>query len=332
MLKKIGLVVALFFIGSAAFPSFAKADFAPLVLTKQVRNITQGSTLAANANATPGDELEFEVAVQNASTAALPLVTLSDVALSSLQFEPNIYVSRAYAGQLGTPGIQVASVETGGTVVLRYRAVLSPTVSVNSTLCSVSNAAMAGASTSATSCVYVQAKPAGASAQGLVRQSVTVVNDTKNTSGPSVSAQKEDFLTYTFTATNAGTVSSPNYAMMINISGISPLVDVVDLGGGVLSGSTVSYAGSDILPGASLTHTMRVRVKYYVPPYGFRLSVQYGNEAVVTIPHATGLANGYVAPNTGKTREVPTAVLAGLVLASAAFVLTQRRLRTVVFK
>lgn len=327
MFKKILFTALVVF---TVIPALAHADTAPLAITKQVRNITQGGSLAANVNAAVGDELEFEVTAQNVSQATLPLITVSEVALNSMQFGANIYVSRAYAGQLGTPGLQIGSVEAGGAVVIRYRAVVTAAAVVGSTVCSVSNVASPGASASATACAYIQNGTAP-NTQGLIRQSVSVNNDTKNTPGTSIAAQKEDFLTYTFTATNSGTVTAPNYAIVANISGVLPLVDVVDLQGGVLNGSTVSYAGSDILPGASLTRTLRVRVKYYVPPYGFRLSVQYGNEAVVTIPHTTSLATGYVAPNTGGARSVSSFALAGLILAGAALVLSQKRLRSVLF-
>lgn len=327
MFKKILFAAGILF---AVIPAMAHADTAPLTIAKQVRNITQGGSFATNANAVVGDELEFEVTVQNVSQATLPLVTVSEVALSSMQFGPNIYVSRAYAGQLGTPGIQVGSLEAGGTVVIRYRAIIATAATVGSTLCSISNVATSGASASTTVCAYVQSG-AVVNAQGLVRQSVSASNDTKNISGTSVIAQKEDFLTYTFTATNAGTVTASNYAVVADISGILPLVDVVDLQGGVLNGSVVSYSGADILPGASVVRTLRVRVKYYVPPYGFRLTVQYGNEAVVAIPHTTPLATGYVAPNTGKTRNASPFAFAGIIVAGAALVLSQKRLRTLLF-
>lgn len=330
MFKKILFIAAILF---AVIPTLARADVAPLTITKQVRNVTQGGVLAGSVNAVVGDELEFEVVVQNTSQAVVPTVTISDVALSSLQFGKNIYVSRPYAGTFGTPGIQVGSLERGDIAVLRYRAVLTAPIT-STTLCSVSNAASGAVSVTAIACVYVQnaASINSVNGSGIVRQSVSVSNDTKNTTGSSVAVQKEDFLTYTFTATNAGTVSVGNYAIAVNISGVLPLVDVVDLGGGILNGSVVTYSAGDMLPGASMARTVRVRVKYYVPPYAFRLSVTYGNEVVVIIPHTTPLATAYVAPNAGTARSVSSFAFVSLILAGAAFVLSQKRLRTALFR
>ena len=155
------------------------------------------------------------------------------------------------------------------------------------------------ASQSTTICVAIQNTVTTGNTTAAVNRSVTVSNDTKNARGVTVDAGREDYLTYTFTATNLTGALQYNVSLQADLSGVLPLVDVVDNGGGTIAGSTITYPAQDMGVATTTTKTLRVRVKYFLPPYSYSLVTTFGNDVRVNIPAQSAAPTTFVAPKTG---------------------------------
>lgn len=310
-------------------PGVAQADVGSLLaVTKQVRNVSTGSGFASSVSARAGETVEYDVKVQNVSTSTLYNIAISDTLSSIPGTRTTLSVSRAYTGQLENGTFQLQSLEAGGTADVVFQVVLQNSTSVN-TACSVATATVNSQAVSSSACVYISPVSAVSVSPTLIRQSLIVTNDTKNVSGTVVNAGKEDFLTFAFTVTNSGTGQQFGYVPTVDLSGVLPLVDTIDLGGGRLSGSTLTFPATDIAPGASVTKSLRVRVKYYLPPYNFVLKLSFGNDVQVNVQNTAAAGVVYTAPNTGAAIPMG-AVLFGLI-AVLALLFAQKRVRTILF-
>lgn len=132
-----------------------------------------------------------------------------------------------------------------------------------------------------------------------VEMSHKVFNDTKNQTAESVTASKEDFLTYTLTVKNNTSSVVTNYNVNLDISGLLPLMDIVDFGGSTLSGQTLVFPNQYIAPFQSIQLKVRVRVKAFLPNYQYVAVTTFGNRTSVTVE-----ARGQVAGETTTTPPV----------------------------
>jgi hypothetical protein len=193
-------------------------------------------------------------------------------------------------------------------------------MTLNSSYCNTAAVrADAVASQSTTICVAIQnTVTTTGNTNAATNRSVTISNDTKNTRGTVVDAGREDYLTYTFTSVNTSGALQYNVAFQVDLSGVLPLVDVVDNGGGTISGNTIMYPGMDMQAGTTMTKTLRVRVKYFLPPYAYSLVTSFGNDVRVNIPAQGVTPATFVAPKTGGN-TIPLAAVGVGLLAVVAF-------------
>jgi uncharacterized repeat protein (TIGR01451 family) len=121
-------------------------------------------------------------------------------------------------------------------------------------------------------------------------------NNTKNVDATSQPAEREDYITYTLTVTNNSGTQASNYVVTDDLSGVLPLADMVDLGGGQLSGNILSYPGMNIPAGSSISKTFKVRVKYHLSSsISYQMLNTYGNTVTVVI----NPPKPYIPPKTG---------------------------------
>ncbi len=327
--RLIFLVFAVVFTASA---QVAQAD--QLVsLTKQVRNITQNGVLASSTNARVGDTLEYLIHVVNTSGGNLGSVLISDAASSGLGNRSNISVSRVYTGSLEASGLQILNLENNGLVDVRYTMQVLSSVTSN-TQCNTGIVNVNSQSFTSTACGYITDSNPVATSSGTtssIRPSLAVVNDTKNVAGTGIVAGREDFLTYKFTATNSGSNVENNYAVTVDLSGVLPLADVVDFGGGSLNGNTINFQAASIAPGSSITQQVRVRVKYNLPPYNFVLTTAYGNEVKVNV-QSTSSVTAYTAPTVGGNNSAFGALAFGLLAVAGALILGNKKVKQLIFQ
>ncbi len=328
--KLLFLGFAVVFVASA---QVAKAETQLVSVTKQVRNVTQNSVLAGSTNARIGDTLEYIIRVVNTSGGNLGTLIVADAASSGLGNRSNISVSRVATGGLDSTGLQILNLENNGVVDVRYTMQVQSSVTSN-TQCNTAIVSTNGQSFTSTACGYISNSSTAVTSSVVannMRPSLTVINDTKNVSGTVVSAGREDFLTYKFTATNAGSIVENGYVVKVDLSGVLPLADVVDFGGGSLSGNTISYPAVNITPGSSITQQVRVRVKYNLPPYSFVLATTYGNEVKVNVRSSAGVIT-YVAPKVGGNTNALGALTFGLLFVLGALIFGNKKIKQLIFK
>jgi uncharacterized repeat protein (TIGR01451 family) len=146
-------------------------------------------------------------------------------------------------------------------------------------------------------------------------------NDTKNADATQVPASREDYITYTLTVTNVGNSDATNYVITDSLSGVLPLADIIDLGGGSLNGQTLSYPAVTIPANGTVSRTFRVRVKYFLSPsISYQMLNTFGNTVTVLINPPTP----YVPPKTGGMTDVLGGLgFAGLL--TSVFVLQRKK-------
>jgi uncharacterized repeat protein (TIGR01451 family) len=124
-------------------------------------------------------------------------------------------------------------------------------------------------------------------------------NDTKNQDAQSVYASREDYITYTLTVTNNGNQPATSFVVTDDLSQVMPYVDMIDNGGGSLSGNVVTYPGITVPAGGSVSRRFKVRVKYHLATnLSYVMTNTYGNTVTVRInqPQVQG---SFTAPKTG---------------------------------
>lgn len=271
-----------------------------LSVLKEARNVTQSGTFVSAVTARAGETVEYQIRVRNTGSNTVYNVVLTDSATYPFSTRTNLTVSRGYTGQLDGTGIQFASLEAGAEALVRYQVFIPTAMTLNSSYCNTAAVrADAVASQSTTICVAIQNTVTTGNTTAAVNRSVTVSNDTKNARGVTVDAGREDYLTYTFTATNLTGALQYNVSLQADLSGVLPLVDVVDNGGGTIAGSTITYPAQDMGVATTTTKTLRVRVKYFLPPYSYSLVTTFGNDVRVNIPAQSAAPTTFVAPKTG---------------------------------
>lgn len=293
-----------------------------LSLVKEVRNVTQSGTFVSAVTARAGETVEYQIRVRNTGSNNVYNTVVTDSAVYPFTTRTNLTVSRGYSGQFDGSGIQFASLEPGAEATIRYQVLVPTAMTLNSSYCNTAAVrADVVASQSTTICVAIQnTVTTTGNTNAAVSRSVVVSNDTKNTRGAAVDAGREDYLTYTFTATNLTGALQYNVALQVDLSGVLPLVDVVDNGGGTITGSTITYPAQDMGVATTTTKTLRVRVKYFLPPYSYSLVTTFGNDVRVNIPAQGATPTTFVAPKTGGNTLPLVATGMGL-LAVALFAL-----------
>ena len=307
-----------------------------LTISKTVRNFTQNGSFAESIAARGGETLEYEVRVRNNGSVAANNVVLSDV-FSSTQYvssKTNYDVNRNYSGNLDNgSGLSVLILEPGTELVVRYRTqVVNYSGIAPAAFCNTAGVSSQNAQTlvTDTACVNLNANILGTSV--ALSYSVRAFNDTKNQDATTVSASREDFITYKLTASNNGTGEFTGFVVSTDLSGILPLADLVDAGGGILNGNTLTYPAQTLGNGSTVTKQFRVRVKYFLPNVRYTMTETYGNTVLVSINQGSTVGTTtYVAPATGANTTAVYALLSGLALTLAAALVLRKDLRNKLF-
>ena len=147
-------------------------------------------------------------------------------------------------------------------------------------------------------------------------------NDTKNADATAVVASKEDFITYTLTASNSGNTPATNFIVTNDLSQVLPYADITNNGGGTVSGNAISFPGITVPANGSVTRSFRVRVKFSIGDTStYVMTNTYGNSVVIRINNTPKVLGAFVAPKTGA--DTNAFVFAGLL--SAAFAVFKKR-------
>ncbi len=140
--------------------------------------------------------------------------------------------------------------------------------------------------------------------------SKSAFNETKNVDATSVPADKEDYITYTLTATNTGNTQATNFVISDDLTNVLNYASMVNLNGGTLNGSTITWPSVTIAPNTSVNETFRVRVNYNLPSSynNLQLVNTYGNTVTIQINNPRVLGATITAPTTGPAGEAALAL------------------------
>lgn len=300
-----------------------------LGLTKLVRNVTQGSAFLKNiSNVRGGDVLEYQIRVRNTGSSSVSGFQVRDALNQSgyVQDFRNITVSRGFSGDMYGSGMMVlGNLNPGEEFTIGYLYTATSALANNNSVCNTITVTASNVGTvTDTACAAGTGSVAGVS----VLLAKSAWNDTKNVNAVSQTASRENYITYTLTVRNTGSSEVVNYVVTDDLSGILPLADMTDLGGGTLNGQTISYPAVTIPVGGVVTKNFRVRVKYSLATnISYQMVNTFGNTVTVVI----NTPQTYTPPKTGgNTNALAGIGFAGLLTAGVLF-LRKRNLARLIF-
>ncbi len=292
-------------------------DDRDIEIRKQVRNLDEGSSsFRDQVDARTGEDVEFRITVSNSGDATVQDVVMTDVIPSGLRFTDNVEVDGDYEDiefRNRTLTVELGDLREGEDVTIEFTAEVIE--DDRTTVCNEASATGDDVSrVEDEACVRITTttKPGTPN----ITQSKRAYNDTKKVDATSVHADRGNVITFTLTTTNTGSADYNNYVIRDDLSGVLPLAEIIDLGGGRLDGNTLVFPAVDIDRGETVTKTFKVRVKSSLAPtLSYQIKNTYGNTVTITIPGNIV----YEAPKTGAA-ATSAAVFAGLLTAGAVVV------------
>jgi len=276
-------------------------QFSQLSINKLVRNISFQNVLQKNISAFPNDRVAFQITVTNTGSTTVNNVTLRDTLPGGFSYAGG--TTRLDGNQVNdiTSGfISLGSMFPGQQRTVTFEGNVN--APVNST---IQNTAFAQGDNAAqvqdTASIVINNPVAGANIN--LTQSKRAFNDTRNADATLVTAQKEDFITYTLTVVNSGNAPANNFVISDDLSGVLSLSSLVNNGGGTLNGNVLSWPAVTIPANGSVSETFRVRINFFLPNNAnLTLTNTFGNTVVIHVGQVLGQT--FVAPKTGSSMEV----------------------------
>jgi uncharacterized repeat protein (TIGR01451 family) len=261
-------------------------EFRQLSITKQVRSVNGGS-YQENVTVNNNDLVEFQITVRNTGNQPVNNVRINDLLPSGLSFSSGSFSGGDY---------QIGTLLTNESRTVNFQARVN--ASQGQSLQNVARAYGDNVSqVQDDAWVFVQGSVQGGNVN--LTYNKRAWNDTKNQDAQSVYASREDYITYTLTVTNNGNQPATNFVVTDDLSQVMPYVDMIDNGGGSLSGNVITYPGITVPANGSVSRSFKVRVKYHLANnLSYVMTNTYGNTVTVRInqPQVQG---EFTAPKTG---------------------------------
>ncbi len=116
-------------------------------------------------------------------------------------------------------------------------------------------------------------------------------------------AKSENF-SYKLYIQNTSTTASSKETLEFDLSGVLPLADIVDTGGGVLSGQILKFEIGSLAPQASTEKVVKLKTKNALPNYQYIIQTHFGNTLNLSIEPDGGAAHK-ATPKTGGLDTLP---------------------------
>ncbi len=302
------------------------SQYSQLSISKSVR-LLSGGAFQNSVNASANDTVEFEIVITAGGSQSVNSVRLTDSLPSGLGLVGgSVRVDGSYVsdGNLYS-GMYLGSLSSGQ----QKRVVFQARVNTGSNSSIQNIASVSGGNTSSAqddAWVFV-----GGVAGGNVSlaYSKSAVNETKNADATAVAASREDYITYTLKVSNNGNTPADNFVITDDLSQVLPYADIVDNGGGTVSGNTISFPGLSVPAYGYVTRSFKVRVKYTLQAnLSYVMTNTYGNTLSIRInnPQVQG---AYIAPKTGA--ETGAFAFSGILTAAAALFRRRKEIFKLIF-
>ncbi|HVY67756.1 MAG TPA: hypothetical protein VHA30_02595, partial [Patescibacteria group bacterium] len=280
-------------------------QFSQLSITKNVRLYGSG-TFQNSVSAQNGQSVQFEIVVTNTGSAIANNVRVTDMLPSGLSLSGgSVTVNGSWVSDSNIyGGMYVGNLYGGQSARIDFTATVN--AAGNSTVQNTATASSDNAgSVQASAWVFLSS---GSILGGNVNLSYqkSAFNNSKNSDATVVNAAPGDSITYTLTVTNNGNAPANSFIITDDLSQVLPYADVVDNGGGSLSGNTISFPGLTVPAGGSVTRSFKVQVKTSLSgSLSYVMSNSYGNNVSVRINNPQ-VAGAFTAPTTGADTDALT--------------------------
>ncbi len=297
-----------------------------LNISKMVRN-TNGGAYQNSVTVNTNDTVQFEIVVTNNGSQTANNVRVTDNLTNGLSLVPgSVTVDGSYASDSTIySGMYLGNLVPGQQKRINFQARINSTGSSSIQNVAVANSDNAG-SVQASAWVFVSQVSGG---NVNLNYSKRAFNETRNADATTVTAQREDFITYTLTVNNSGNTPANNFVITDDLSQVLQYADMVDNGGGSLNGSVINYPGITVPAGGSVSRSFKVRVKFSLASnLSYTMTNTYGNTVTVRINTPQVLGN-FVAPKTGA--ETAAFSFAGIFTGAAALIRKRKYLMKLIF-
>jgi uncharacterized repeat protein (TIGR01451 family) len=303
-------------------------QFSQLGIAKSVRN-SNGGAFSNSVSVNNNDTVEFEIVVTNTGNQTVNNVRLTDNLYNGLSLVGgSLRVDGSYVSDSNlSSGMYLGSLSVGQQKRINFQArVNSGSSSSIQNIASVSGDNVSSVQDDAW--VFVNTGWVQGGNVSLT-YSKTAVNETKNQNAVSVVASKEDYITYTLTAANNGNTPANNFVITDDLSQVLPYADIVDNGGGSVSGNVITFPGLTVPSYGSVSRSFKVRVKYSLADnLAYTMTNTYGNTLTIRI-NTPQVQGAFIAPKTGA--ETGAFAFSGLLTAATALIRRRKDILKLIF-
>ena len=251
-----------------------------LEIEKEVRNNSSSTSFRESVDAEPGDTVEFRITV-TARDGKVEDVIIRDIIPSGLiEDDDSIRVNggSVSSASLFGSGYEFGDLFEDDDVVIIFEAEVASASFFDSGTHTVTNTANARGENVSTVQDTAQVKVDAGDEEESFIKSKSAYNQTQGVNAVSVQANEGDIITYTLTVDNTGDSDLRDFTIEDDLSDVLDHADIINLGGGHMSGDTIRFDDIDVPDGVEISKTFQVRVRAVPASGDLVITNFYGNQ------------------------------------------------------